>query len=85
MISLVSPLPRRLVVTQCAPWITRREVHSRLKNATSQRNKKSLLCSEGELTLLPIYTRKDVEVAASLLLPLRGVEQRLMVLLQRCR
>src|SRR5437868_14439006 len=72
MISLASPLPRRLVVSQCAPWITRQDVHSRLKNAKSQRNKKSLICSEGEPTLLSIHTRKEIEVAASLPLLRKG-------------
>ncbi len=50
---------------------------SRLKHAKSQRNKKSLICSEGEPTLLFIQTCKEVEVAASVSLPLREVEHRL--------
>src|SRR2546421_5435205 len=77
IIYLASPLPRRLVVSQCTPWITRQDVHSRLKNAKSQRNTRSLICSQGEPTLLSIDTRKEVEVAASLSSPRRGVEQRL--------
>jgi hypothetical protein len=72
MISLASPLARRLVVTQCAPWITRRDVPSWLKHAKSQRNKKSLLSSEGEPTLLSIHAHKEVEVAASLPLLRKG-------------
>ena len=36
-----------------------------------------LSLSEGEPTLLSIHTHKEVEVATSLPLPLRGVEQRL--------
>ena len=77
MIYLASPLPRRLVVSQCPPWITRQDVHSRLKNAKSQRNKKSLICSEGEPTLLSIHTDKDVEIAAPLLTR-KGAEKRLI-------
>jgi hypothetical protein len=77
MISLALPLPRRVVVSQDTLWITRQYVHFRLKNAKSQRNRKSLLCSEGEPRLLPIHTRKGVEAAATLLLPRRGVERRL--------
>src|SRR5258707_15895057 len=69
-----SPLPRRLVVSQCTPWITRRDVHSRLKNAKSPPNKRLLTCSEGEPKLLSIHTHKGVEVAAPLLLPRRGAE-----------
>ena len=45
-----------------------RRVHSRLKNAKSQRNKKSLISSEGERTLLSIHTDKDVEIGAPLLI-----------------
>ena len=77
MIYLASPLPRRLVVSQCPPWITRQDVHSRLKNAKSQRNKRSLVCSEGEPTLLSIHTDKDVEIAAPLLTR-KGAEKRLI-------
>jgi hypothetical protein len=77
MIYLASPLPRRLVVSQCPPWITRQDVHSRLKNAKSQRNKRSLICSEGEPTLLSIHTDKDVEIAVPLLTR-KGAEKRLI-------
>ena len=67
----------RLGVSQCPPWITRQDVHSRLKNAKSQRNKRSLICSEGEPTLLSIHTDKDVEIAAPLLTR-KGAEKRLI-------
>src|SRR5256714_7168599 len=77
MVYLASPLPRRLVVSQCPPWITRQDVHSRLKNAKSQRNKRSFICSEGEPTLLSIHTDKDVEIAAPLLTR-KGAEKRLI-------
>jgi hypothetical protein len=72
-----SPLPRRFVVRQCTTWITRQDVHSRLKNAISQRNKRSLTCSEGEPKQLSIHTHKGVEVAAPLVLPRGGAEQHL--------
>src|SRR5260370_34154756 len=49
-------------------WITPRGVPSRLKNSKSQRNKKSLICSEGEPTLLSNRTDKDVKIGAPLLI-----------------
>src|SRR5260370_36428611 len=49
-------------------WITPRDVPSRLKNSKSQRNKKSLICSEGEPTLLSNRTDKDVKIGAPLLI-----------------
>src|SRR5258708_10834488 len=52
-------------------------MHSRLKNAKRQLNKRSLTFSEGEPILLSIHTRKGVEVAASLPLPRTGAKQRL--------
>src|SRR5436305_15112407 len=72
MISLASPLPPRLMSSQCTPWITRQDRHSRLKHATSQRGKRSLIYSEDEPTLLSMQTRKEIEVATSLPLLRRG-------------
>jgi hypothetical protein len=43
----------------------------------SQRNKRSLICSEGEPTLLSIHTDKDVEIAAPLLTR-KGAAKRLI-------
>jgi hypothetical protein len=77
MISLASLLPRRVMVSQCTAWITRQDVHARLKHAKSQRKKKSLICSEGEPTLLSIGTRKEIEAAASHALPGQGVDRHL--------